>query len=159
MINFCFKFFLKKIAFCRFFKPWVNLIIQDVSVAVCAMNAWTVFHLLLMWIIKFTVLMIITECLLQSVLVVEKVRIYFLYFEWGFSKCYIFSFYSFLSTSYFLSNFLKFPSQYLFLVRFEISNFQYPEFSKFWFFYIPEFFFKKPEHKKKYISYVFIVFF
>lgn len=61
----------------RFFKQWANPIIQDAFVVVYAMNVLTVFHLPLMLTIKFTVLMIITVCMLQSVLAVEKVNFLF----------------------------------------------------------------------------------
>lgn len=42
--SFCFCFFFSVSSFCRFYKLWVNHIIQDVSAVVCAMNVWMVYH-------------------------------------------------------------------------------------------------------------------
>lgn len=63
---------------CFFFrssKQWANRIILDAFAAVSAMSVWMEFHLPLMWIIKSIVSMIITQCLRQNALAVEKVSI------------------------------------------------------------------------------------
>lgn len=77
MVSFMFEttYFISNIIFSyRYYKQWASHITQVVSGAVSVMNAWMEYHLQLMWIIRYTVLMTTIECLPRNVHLVEKVR-------------------------------------------------------------------------------------